>query len=106
MTQNLRVEPPALTFSCTRRAVQSLTATSAGGVEAPQVLRGNDIEVTSAMERGSDVGRYSWEGPFKRGWSCHIVLWKMPTDQLGWCDFFLEAWVAGTVCGERAGDSL
>lgn len=42
-------------------------------------------------------GQKSWEGALKRGWSCHIVLWEMPKDQLGWCKIFFEAWVAGAV---------
>lgn len=108
VTMNPRVELAARTFSCTRHhSVQTLTATSEGDV-ITKVLRGNDIGATSAMGRGSGVGGQIRQGALQRGWSCRIVLWEMPKDQLGWCEIFFlrRGWQELLRSGERAGDSL
>lgn len=59
---NLRVELLACTFSCTRRSIQGLTATSGGDVEITQALQGNDFGATSATPGGSGEETVSKQG--------------------------------------------
>lgn len=61
-TMNLRVELLARTFSCTRRSIQGLTATSGGDVEIMQALQGNDFGATSATRGGSGEGTVEQAG--------------------------------------------
>lgn len=101
---NLRVELLARIFSCTRRAVQGLTATSGGDVEITQVLQGNDFGATSATAGGSGEGPVEPAGRehFREDEATILYYGRgLKTSWAGARFFFLEAWVAGAVSRER-----